>query len=319
MGDFDVELEVQALRGFVEHFSKVIADEPPTPVARNARPTPPFDVTNLDNRITLLLVELQRETDRVEQVRANASTTNQDNKGHIAALEASIADTKKCIFDFKRDVLLSSGGTAALLDDTFSVPLSTLEAYYRSAMATLTVDVEDLESEATNLENKFSHLNLSPSEQASSGLHMIDFDRLRIVNQQSQEQIAEQNAILLDLKASSGRVSRHLSQTQLCLQEAEERRQWLLNEIALRQKQNRDLVRDAEVAKQQRAKAEREQRTLRQRVTDGMSGAAGTLAYLEVVQKEKKLQSIVKNLERKVELTRTGVIGHGGTRRSSAR
>ncbi|KAI9140128.1 hypothetical protein BKA69DRAFT_1029830 [Paraphysoderma sedebokerense] len=130
-------------------------------------------------------------------------------KAEIEEIDIRVAEIKKSMYEFKREIV-----QAGVSDRTGKVMAEKVVRYIEEKLRAKDSIIEKLRLKNSTLktqQNKL-HLQLRQKEEMGEVLHAIDFDQLKIENQQYLAQIEERNKELLTLKLTAGNVAQILNQ-----------------------------------------------------------------------------------------------------------
>eukprot|EP00769_Ergobibamus_cyprinoides_P000228 gnl/Ergobibamus_cyprinoides/122.p2 GENE.gnl/Ergobibamus_cyprinoides/122~~gnl/Ergobibamus_cyprinoides/122.p2 ORF type:complete len:175 (+),score=44.09 gnl/Ergobibamus_cyprinoides/122:578-1102(+) len=149
-----------------------------------------------------------------------------------------------------------------------------------------------------------TQVQLSQREEAGESLHVIDFDQLKIENQQALRRIEDKNSELLKLKLTSGNALQVLTGLRTRLVELSEEAAWLSTETRSRRAMLEKLAAETGLVEKQLTQAQAERRQLRQPNAAGSvtGGSKQVMSYVETRAREQQLTKALADWERKVQL-----------------
>merc|ERR1712100_774967 len=142
---------------------------------------------------------------------------------------------------------------------------------------------------------------LQQKEDMGEVLHVIDFDQLKIENQQYLEKIEERNNELLRLKLTTGNTVQVLNTLKRKLNNLTAESEWLKREIAQRKELLSKITEEITKVEQEKEQAARMDRKLK-RELEGESNMPQVLDYVGQKAQMYELERNLQNWERKVEI-----------------
>lgn len=152
----------------------------------------------------------------IDNIRKAGDKDIEDIKTLMEEVDMRIAETKKDTYEFKRDIIIGAensrtGKTIAekmirFMEDKLRQKDTTIEK--------LRLKNTTMKAQITKLEQQLQH-----KEEMGEVLHLVDFDQLKIENQQYMEKIEEKNNELLKLKLSTSRTVQVLNSLKFQLSE----------------------------------------------------------------------------------------------------
>ena len=145
-----------------------------------------------------------------------------------------ISETKKETYEFKRDIVTGAENVRTgkrVAEKILNYKEDKLNADPRAK--------DNLKQKHTNKKTQIiqKEQQLMQKEEMGEVLHVIDFDQLKIENQQYLEKIEERNNELLSLKLTTGRTVQVLNQLKKKLTKTTSQSEWLRREIQERKQQ----------------------------------------------------------------------------------
>lgn len=138
----------------------------------------------------------------IEQLRSSGDKDVDDIRTLMEEVDLRIAETKKDTYEFKRDIII--GGEDPRTGKTNAEKVI---RFLEDKVHGKEVLVEKLALKNTTYRTAIQKLEaqLAHKEEMGEVLHLVDFDQLKIENQQYLERIDAKNRELLQLKLSTGR------------------------------------------------------------------------------------------------------------------
>lgn len=266
-----------------------------------AKPSAPaaVKVRNLttEERYDVITSEMERMAAEIQGVKVEGEKKLSELQALLEETDLRIAETKKDTYEFKRDIVVGAenyrtGKTAA----------EKMLRYLEGCAGAKDSVIEKLKLKNTSLKTQISKLEqqLQQKEEMGEVLHVIDFDQLKIENQQYLERIEERNNELLRLKLTTGSTVATLNVLKKKLSEITKKGEWLRKETAER----KDLLASFDEAlgrvMDERATAAKQNKILNTESKDDDSPQV--LEYISVKQQCIDLEKKVVDWERKLEL-----------------
>merc|ERR1712100_489730 len=142
---------------------------------------------------------------------------------------------------------------------------------------------------------------LGEKEEMGEVLHVIDFDQLKIENQQYLEKIEERNNELLRLKLTTGNTVQVLNTLKHKLNNLTAESEWLKRETSQRKEALSKITEEITKVEQEKEQAARMDRKLK-RELEGESNMPQVLDYVGQKAQMYELERNLQNWERKVEI-----------------
>lgn len=168
-----------------------------------------------------------------------------------------------------------------------------------------------LKNSTLKVQKKKLDLQLKQKEEMGEVLHKVDFDQLEIENKQYLEKIDQRNTDLLALKLMSTRTNGVLIKYKKKLHTLTKESERLKSEIGSRNDLLSRIDSETEVVEEERAKAEKINRKLRQQLADFR--VPEVMEYVTEKADLYELQKKVKSWERKVEIAEMSLKTHRKT------
>ena len=214
-------------------------------------------------------------------------------KAVLEEADIKIAEVTKDQFEFKRDVNSSASGKPVA-----EKVLHFLEEKLRirdSMVDKLNLKNASLKQQISKLENQLQH-----KEEMGEVLHVIDFDQLKIENQQYLEKIEERNNELLKLKLTTGNIVQTLNACKKKLDKLILESETLKKMIGEKQALSKTVQEEIETIDGEKAKVKKANAALQKQIEE--SGMPEVLEYVNQKATAHQLKKELSNLERKVEI-----------------
>ena len=245
----------------------------------------------------------------VDECKSISEKLMDDLRALLEEADIKVAEVSKDQYEFKRDVSASSGGKplAEKLMHFLEDKLRTKD----SVVDKLSLKNAALKQQILKLENQLQH-----KEEMGEVLHVIDFDQLKIENQQFLEKIEERNSELLKLKLTTGNIVQTLNASKKRLNRLMVESETLKRMIVEKQVLTKKVQEEIEGIDMEKIKVKKANNALRKQIEE--SGMPEVLEYVQQKATAHQLRKELANYERKLEIaemelrrTRTRTIAHG--------
>nr|XP_022286161.1 coiled-coil domain-containing protein 113-like [Crassostrea virginica] len=252
--------------------------------------------------------EIDDLKDEIEQLKENCEKVLDTYKAIMEEADLRLAETKKESYEFERDIV-----KGAMNPRTGKVIAEKVTRYLDEKNRSRDTLIEKLRLKNSTLkvQKKKLDLQLKQKEEMGEVLHKVDFDQLEIENKQYLEKIDQRNTDLLALKLMSTRTNGVLIKYKKKLHTLTKESERLNSEIGSRNDLLSRIDSETEVVEQERAKAEKINRKLRQQLTDFR--VPEVMEYVTEKADLYELQKKVKSWERKVEIAEMSLKTHRKT------
>lgn len=243
----------------------------------------------------------QHETDvlrnEIAKMNEDAEKVLDGYKASLEELDLWLAETKKGLYEFERDICKSG-----INPRTNTIIAEKVVRFYEDKLKSRDTLIEKLRLKNSTMRVMKRKLStqLKQKEEMGEVLHEVDFSQLKIENHQYLEKIDEKNQELLRLKLMAGNTLQVLNKYKKKLNLLTLSAAQLKSDIASK---NQMLIRfDAEIVQVEgeRSDAEKKNMKLRQRLSDYR--VPGVQNYVEMKSNLVELKKTVKSWERKVEV-----------------
>lgn len=188
-------------------------------------------VLTAEQKHDLALQEVEEMRAQIDRTKTNSEKLLDGLRAQMEECDMRIAEIKKEAYEFKRDIVVGAenfrtGKTAA----------EKVVRYMEDKQRTKSAAIEKLRLKNTTLKSQIQKIEqqLQLKEEMGEVLHVIDFDQLKIENQQYLEKIEERNSELLRLKLTTGNTVQTLNTLKRKLRNLTAESEWLRHEIAQR-------------------------------------------------------------------------------------
>jgi len=178
----------------------------------------------IDQKYDIMAQELEDLKDDREKARGEGERLLDNLKSYLEDADVKLAEMKKESYEFKRDVL--SGTESLRTGRTMS---EKIQRWFEERTRLKESLGEKLKMKNKSLKTQISQLDgqLQHKEEIGEVLHVIDFDQLKIENQQNLEKIEERNKELLRLKQTTGNTVQKLNDLKKRLSALTSESEWL--------------------------------------------------------------------------------------------
>ncbi|GAX79378.1 hypothetical protein CEUSTIGMA_g6820.t1 [Chlamydomonas eustigma] len=157
---------------------------------------------NDDEKNDLVSLEIELVQAEVEQLKKAGDKDIDDIKTLMEEVDMRIAETKKDTYEFKRDIIIGAENPRS-----GKIAGEKMIRFMEEKLRQKDTIIEKLRLKNSTIKaqiGKMEHM-LAHKEEMGEVLHLVDFDQLKIENQQYLEKIEERNQELLRLKLSTSR------------------------------------------------------------------------------------------------------------------
>lgn len=234
----------------------------------------------------------------VDKVKGQLDEQLGDLHAMLEEVELRISLAKKDIYEFKRDIIIGAEDPR-----TGKIQAERMLHFMEEQLHDKDTSVEKLKLKNMVLKSQIQKLehSLTQKEEMGEDLHVIDFDQLKIENQQYLERIEEKNRELLQLKLTTGKTVQILNTLKNKLQHLTKQGEFLRRQIALRQDQLRKIDGDVERAGKDAKGLESRRQTLRMEEQD--PDAPQIMDYVRLKVDLANLEKDRSEWQRKVEIS----------------
>jgi len=161
-----------------------------------------------EEKTDLAAMEIEHVHKRIAQVKEAAERQIDELACSMEAVDIRIAETKKDTYEFKRDIIVGAENPR-----TGKTMAEKMLRFMEDRLRVKEVSVEKLKLKNMSIKAQIAKMEMQLQQKEDMGevLHVIDFDQLKIENQQYLEKIEERNNELLRMKLSTGRTIQTLN------------------------------------------------------------------------------------------------------------
>ena len=229
----------------------------------------------------------------VDECKSISEKLVDDLRALLEEADIKIAEVSKDQYEFKRDVNASAAGKplAEKLLHFLEDKLRTKD----SVVDKLTLKNAALKQQILKLENQLQH-----KEEMGEVLHVIDFDQLKIENQQFLEKIEERNSELLKLKLTTGNIVQTLNASKKRLNRLMVESETLKRMIMEKQALTKKVQEEIDGIEVEKIKVKKANGALQKQIEE--SGMPEVLEYVQQKATAHQLKKELSNYERKLEI-----------------
>ena len=242
--------------------------------------------------------EIEEVRDELEKDKSEWGKIIDNLKAETEEVDIRIAEVKKALFEFKRDIL-----STAVNNRTGKVVAERVQRYYEDRIRSKETIIEKVRLKNATLKVQKGKLQsqLKQKEEMGEVLHAIDFDQLQIENKQYQTRIEERNTQLLKLKKSAGNTVQILNVYKTKLSQLTRESDKIMVEIASRQDLLKRLKSERENVARENEKATEALMSLERQVVEFR--VPNVMDYVDVKANEWELKKVHSSWLRKCEIT----------------
>jgi len=242
--------------------------------------------------------ESEEIRDEIEALKLNSEKLLDSLRASMEETDVRIAEIKKDAYEFKRDIV-----TGAENFRTGKTIAEKAVRYMEEKLRSKGAMAEKLRLKNMTLKSQIQKMEgqLQQKEDMGEVLHVIDFDQLKIENQQYLEKIEERNNELLRLKLTTGNTVQVLNTLKHKLNTLTSESEWLKRETTQRKDALAKIGEEITRVEQEKEQAARTERKLR-RETESDSKMPQVLDYVQQKAEMYELERQAASWTRKVEI-----------------
>lgn len=250
-----------------------------------------------DEKYEVASAEIDVLQGEIERIRSDGERTLDDLRAMMEETDLRIAETKKDTYEFKRDIVVGA--------ENFRTGKTVAEKMLRYMEATASSKdamIEKLRLKNATLKNQIQKMEqqLQQKEEMGEVLHVIDFDQLKIENQQYLEKIEERNNELLRLKLTTGKTVQVLNNLKKKLEHLTEQSDFLRKETDERKEQLANFDDGLQRVTDEKVSAEKQNKILRHEQED--TEQPQVLDYIKLKAEVAEMEKKAGDWERKLEI-----------------
>ncbi|KAL1515823.1 hypothetical protein AB1Y20_002439 [Prymnesium parvum] len=242
--------------------------------------------------------EMEEVRDEIEKTKSNSEKLLDSLRASMEECDVRIAEIKKDAYEFKRDIV-----TGAENFRTGKTIAEKAVRYMEEKLRAKGAMAEKLRLKNMTLKTQIQKMEgqLQQKEDMGEVLHVIDFDQLKIENQQYLEKIEERNNELLRLKLTTGNTVQVLNTLKHKLHNLTSESEWLKRETNQRKESLVKITEEISRVEQEKEQAARLDRKLR-REENSESNMPQVLDYVSQKGEMYDIERQINALNRKVEI-----------------
>ena len=262
-------------------------------------PAPAGRLLSVDERYEVAATELELVQAQLERLRKDNEAKMDVLRSELEETDLSIQEVKRDTYEFKRDIVIGA--------ENFRTGKTVAEKMLRYLEERLRQKeglVEKLKLKNSSLKQQIHKMEsqLSQKEEMGEVLHVIDFDQLKIENQQYLEKIEERNNELLRLKLTTGKTVQVLNKLKSKLSALETQSKFLYKRIDENRSALAKVEDEISVAANDTQTAQRANRQLKAELAD--TERPQVPDYMAVVRDVMELKKKKGDWLRKIEIAR---------------
>lgn len=249
--------------------------------------------------------EIEEYREEIDKLRDESERVMDNFKAIMEEADMRFGEIKKSSYEFERDI--NKGSVNAR---TSKVIAEKVTRYFDDKLRSRDTLIEKLRLKNATLkvQKKKLQMQLKQKEEMGEVLHEVDFNQLKIENQQYIEKIDERNQDLLRLKLMAGNTLQVLNSYKKKLHFYTLESERLKTEISSRLELLSRIDTETKSVEQERSKAEKINRKLRQQLGDYK--VPDVMEYVGEKANLYELQKKVRTWERKVEIAEMALKTH---------
>ncbi|KAH9505387.1 hypothetical protein Btru_058610, partial [Bulinus truncatus] len=241
--------------------------------------------------------EIEELHDEINILKENSEKVVDTLKAIMEEADMRLSEIKKESYEFERDIVKGSVNYR-----THKVVAEKCMRYFEDKLRTRDALIEKLRLKNAQLkvQKKKLMMQLRQKEEMGEVLNEVDFNQLKIENQQYLEKIDERNQDLLRLKLMAGNTLQVLNTYKKKLLTLTKESERLKSEISSRQDMDSRIQVETAIAEAERAKAELMNKRLRKQLSNYK--VPSVMDYVQEKSNIYELQKKLKSWERKVDI-----------------
>jgi chromosome segregation ATPase len=251
-----------------------------------------------EQKYDIAVMEMEEVRDEISKTQADSEQLLDTLRARMEECDVRIAEIKKDAYEFKRDIV-----TGAENFRTGKIVAEKAVRYMEEKIRAKTSAAEKLRLKNATLQSQYKKVEqqLQQKEDMGEVLHVIDFDQLKIENQQYLEKIEERNNELLRLKLTTGNTVQVLNTLKAKLNNLTGDSEWLRKETTARKEALAKISEEITRVEQEKEQAARQHRKLA-REENVESNMPQVLDYVQQKAQAYELERKLGAARRKVEI-----------------
>ena len=258
--------------------------------------------------------EMEDVQEEITQTKSSSEQLMDTLRARMEECDVRIAEIKKDAYEFKRDIV-----TGAENFRTGKIIAEKAIRYMEDKLRAKAAVAEKLRLKNATLKQQYTKVEQSLQQKEDMGevLHVIDFDQLKIENQQYLEKIEERNNELLRLKLTTGNTVQVLNTLKHKLHNLSAESEWLKRETGARKEALAKISEEITRVEQEKEQAARLDRKLK-REENVESNMPQVLDYVQQKADQFELERTLAAWKRKVDIAEMEYKRYEGIARKGA-
>lgn len=250
-------------------------------------------VLSIEQKCEMAVHELEAQKSELEVFKTEHAKNLDNTRAEMEELDISTTEKKKQMYDFKRELVYSKLG---------KIVAERILRYFEESLKARDTLLSKIRLKNSTLKAQKTKLGAQLRQKQEMGevLHAIDFDQLKIENQQYLAKIEDRNTELLKLKMSASNISQSLNSFRNKLGALSNECGRLRTCIALKKESLVKIIAETTVAESERKKALKINQDLNQIAGD--YSVPSVLSYVQLNARQQELQKKLKAWTRKTEI-----------------
>ena len=292
----------------------LLADDDDANKRKKAQKRGTFLLLTAEQKYDIAVQEMEEVREEITQTKQSSEQLMDTLRARMEECDVRIAEIKKDAYEFKRDIV-----TGAENFRTGKIIAEKAIRYMEDKLRAKAAMAEKLRLKNATLKQQYTKVEQSLQQKEDMGevLHVIDFDQLKIENQQYLEKIEERNNELLRLKLTTGNTVQVLNTLKHKLQNLTAESEWLKRETGSRKESLAKISDEITRVEQEKEQAARMDRKLR-REENVESNMPQVLDYVQQKAEQYELERSLNAWKRKVEIAEMEFKRYSGIARKGA-
>eukprot|EP01007_Sphenomonas_quadrangularis_P002586 NODE_421_length_1507_cov_180.654321_g311_i0.p1 GENE.NODE_421_length_1507_cov_180.654321_g311_i0~~NODE_421_length_1507_cov_180.654321_g311_i0.p1 ORF type:complete len:390 (-),score=98.59 NODE_421_length_1507_cov_180.654321_g311_i0:261-1430(-) len=246
---------------------------------------------SVDTKLEIANAEMERLKQEKEEELKQMERQMDHFRACMEEAELRIQETRKDMYEFRRDIVGSK-----------KVEAEKIQRYLEERIKLKETHIQKLQTKTTTLKAQIAKCEAQVKQRTDMGdaLHAIDFDQLKIENQQFLERIEQKNKELVKLKLTTGNTVQAMNALTEKLAKITAEQQWLKKEIRQREEHLAKLNEDSQLVHHEKSRAEGKNKQLK--AQHEAVKVPKVEEYIQQKAEEYELQKALDNWKRKVEI-----------------
>jgi|MDTA01.2.fsa_nt_gb chromosome segregation ATPase len=251
-----------------------------------------------EQKYDIAVQEMEEVREEILQTRQSSEQLMDSLRSRMEECDVRIAEIKKDAYEFKRDIV-----TGAENFRTGKIVAEKAVRYMEEKLRAKAAVAEKLRLKNATLKQQYTKVEASLQQKEDMGevLHVIDFDQLKIENQQYLEKIEDRNNELLRLKLTTGNTVQVLNTLKHKLHNLTAESEWLKRETTTRKESLAKISEEIARVEQEKEQAARLHRKLA-REENVESNMPQVLDYVQQKAEQFELERSLTAWQRKVDI-----------------